>query len=194
LEVTGEKFGIKGNELVVGILPGSRHEAYDNLALIGEALGKIREKVGIERKEVVFLLALPGSMDEQIVKSILKDIPVKLIKGKFGDVLNISQVIIGLAGMANEQAAGMAKPVVAFVGKGPQTTAYRFSIQNMLTGGAIFVVDADPKVIADKVWALSQDQAIKQELIARAKERCQPGAAPKIASEIIKILTDVIAS
>src|SRR3972149_5019873 len=45
-----------------------------------------------------------------------------VVKGKFADVLRRSQVVIGLAGTANEQAVGLGKPLITFPGliQGPQ--------------------------------------------------------------------------
>jgi len=52
-------------------------------------------------------------------------IRIKIVQGKFGDVLSSSKVIIGLSGMGNEQAVGLGKPVVSFPTPGPPGSRFR---------------------------------------------------------------------
>ena len=50
----------------------------------------------------------------------------------FGDFLDLSDKVIGLAGTANEQAIHAGIPVFSFVGTGPQSSKKRFLEQQQL--------------------------------------------------------------
>ncbi|MCD6406830.1 lipid-A-disaccharide synthase, partial [Candidatus Aerophobetes bacterium] len=115
---------------------------------------------------------------------------VKVVRGRFGDVVNLSKVIIGTAGMANEQAVGLGKPVVAFPGKGPQITEKFLRIQRKLLGGCVFIVKRDSEAIAEKVFSLLQDFELLKKVARIGKERMgEPGAAERIARLIGERLT-----
>ena len=58
-----------------------------------------------------------------------------LIRDAFVDVVESSDLILGLSGAGNEQAAGLGKPVISFIGTGPQTTYRRMAEQERLLGG-----------------------------------------------------------
>jgi len=211
LEVTGERFGIEDNAPVVGILPGSRKEAYENLKVILEAVRKIY----LKDRKVKFFLSLAPSLDiektnlyldknwekkdtglEDKKKGVIacliskEKAVVKVVRGRFGDVVNLSKVIIGTAGMANEQAIGLGKPVVAFPGKGPQITEKFLRIQRKLLGGCVFIVKRDSEAIAEKVFSLLQDFELLKKVARIGKERMgEPGAAERIARLIGERLT-----
>ncbi|MCD6574851.1 lipid-A-disaccharide synthase-related protein [Candidatus Aerophobetes bacterium] len=204
LEVTGEVFGIKKDVPVVGIVPGSRKEAYHKLITI---LCAVREIYLRKRGKISFLLALSPSLNAGKIVNFLKNewvmgnpgykerergvvaylispegALVKVTQGKFGDVVNLSRVIIGTAGMANEQAVGLGKPVVAFPGKGPQITEKFLQNQRKLLGGCVFIVKNDAKAIASRVLSLLDDSNKLCEIAKIGRERMgAPGASLKIA-------------
>jgi len=51
LKITDGDMGIGGNRHIVGILPGSKEEAYKNLSIILDAVKKIGSKSFLSRKE-----------------------------------------------------------------------------------------------------------------------------------------------
>lgn len=175
LEPVDTKLILDPDKPVVGLLPGSRDEAYENFIMmldIVELIGKVFP--------CQFIAALPDSLtDKEIANQALhhgwvyqsettlkipyprleKDQVVVILSRKvFSGVLHLSEVVIGLAGTANEQAAGLGKPVVAFKGSGPQTTTRRFREQSKLLGKALKFVDAKPKDIAAEVIYLLGDE------------------------------------
>ena len=183
-----------GEPPIVGILPGSRSEAYKNFLKILKVVERIREKVR-------FACALPQSLKiETIVrlakkhnwfyeKGMLKknESSVLLVKNGFEDIISKSEVIIGLAGTANEQAAGLGKPVVSFTGCGPQTTFKRMKDQERLLGGAVkFVSDFPEGVVSEISFLLSN----RKERVKRGKigsfRMGPPGGAKKIANLLAK--------
>lgn len=214
LKITGKDFGIDKSSPAVAIVPGSKKEAYKNLMVILDAVREISLQ---RKKKVNFLLALAPSLDVQgIAEDVLKksswDIQlikgkkrekgvvanltsvegavVKVIQGKFGDVVNLSTVVIGTAGMANEQAVGLGKPVVSFPGEGPQITEKFLRTQRKLLGGAVFITKRNPKTIAAKVMHLLENPQQLREIRKIGKERMgEPGAGEKTAALIEKELS-----
>ncbi|MFQ5836072.1 MAG: lipid-A-disaccharide synthase-related protein, partial [bacterium] len=212
LKITGEDFGIEKNGYVVGILPGSKRDAYDNFPIILDAVISIEKRASFSGR-VHFLFAFPTSLSLEKLASVAsrngewkitkidssrqesgliaylvspKGPIVKIIGGKFGDLLNRSQVIIGLSGMGNEQAVGLGKPVVSFPGKGPQVTEKFLRIQRTLLGGAISIVDRNGKAVADKVCSLLKKPRQLREIVKMGKERMGGFGAAEQAARLIK--------
>jgi len=214
LKITDEDFRIEKNRYVVGILPGSKRDAYDNFPIILDAVTSIEKRVSFSGR-VHFLLALPASLSLEKLRSvasrehgwkITEAVPsrqessliadlvspqgpiIKIISGKFGDLMSRSQVIIGLSGMGNEQAVGLGKPVVSFPGRGPQVTEKFLRIQRTLLGGAIYIVDRNGEAVADKVCSLLlKNPRQLEEIVKMGKERMGGfGAAERVAKLIKK--------
>ncbi|MFH1429378.1 MAG: lipid-A-disaccharide synthase-related protein [Candidatus Margulisiibacteriota bacterium] len=188
LTFTDEDFGIEPNDLVIGILPGSRQEAYANLEMINKACNAIRNRP--VKEKTVFLIAIAPTIDKNKVEHIMEYSEDVIVSEKFGDVLNWSEVIIGLSGTANEQAVGLGKPVVAFPASGPQTSHYRFRLQRRLLGNGVTLLDHfDPDKTADTVLSILADRHKREEVKKTGLERMgKPGAAKKIASEIHSLI------
>ena len=154
--VTGYDFGA-GERPIVALLPGSRKpEAYRNAALMLEIVQAVctgPESAG--ELAPVFLLALAGglsetelaeaaepggwqyrlrSCDEGVLVSPDGGCEVRIIRGRFGDVISQACVALGMSGTGNEQAAGLGVPVVAPVGRGPQFTRHFARDQRRLLG------------------------------------------------------------
>ncbi len=152
-----------GEPPVVGILPGSRSEAYKNFIKILKVVERVKETV-------TFVCALPQSLKiERIIHLARQDEwiyengvfrknekAVLVVRNAFEDVISKSEIVIGLAGTANEQAAGLGNPVVSFTGYGPQTTLRRMKDQARLLGEAVkFVSDFPNGVVTEISFLLS---------------------------------------
>ncbi|ANE44894.1 lipid A disaccharide synthase [Deinococcus puniceus] len=110
---------------------------------------------------------------------------VPVLRGAFGAIAHAADVAIGTAGTANEQLAGLGKPVVAFATAGPQFTAGFARRQGRLLGEALSVVDADPDALAAEVRALRQDGPRRARAALAGMTRIGPaGALPVIAEEV----------
>jgi len=208
LKITGENFHLKKDSYVVGILPGSRNEAYENIKTILKAVVIIKDKFIHKGIKVEFLLSLAPSLNLKelentlneegswtIIKSTLseeekgiiahlvsQETVIKIIRGKFGDILKCSQVIIGLSGTGNEQAIGMGKPVVTFPGKGPQITKKFVDAQQKLLGEALLVVKNQKEEIAGEVLSLLTNPEKLSKAKKIGEERMgKPGAATRVA-------------
>lgn len=257
--ITGENFGLSLERKVVGIMPGSREEAYDNMAIILDAVMRLDHMSG---GTLDFLVALAPSLDVEklgrrvsefgwelvrepapawaesgVAGELRRRVPwtagalpgmpgvsrvprelgmpaasaasgaseapgapgtsgsdgdpathvvrVIVTQGRFGDVLNIANIFIGLAGTANEQACGMGKPVVAFAGRGPQFNR-RFALaQKRLLGDALSLVEPDPGAVAREVLAILNDARLYSAARRAGAERMGgPGGAARAAGLI----------
>jgi len=185
---------IPEDKRVIGILPGSRFEAYGNFKKILFLIDKI------ERNDLFYIAALPHTLDVRkiidislksgfsvsqkgYITRLKKDLKeVLLLYDSFVEVINLSEIIIGLAGTANEQAAGLGKPVITFKGCGPQSTEVRLKEQEKLLGGASKYIKNFPYGVIREIEFLL-DNSDEVELRGRiGKERMGgPGGAKKIA-------------
>lgn len=135
---------IADNLPIIGILPGSREEAYANLQFIDVLLSKLP-------LEATAIAAISPSID----RSKLTPLQHCILSTQFHAIINHATVIIGLAGTANEQAAYLGKPVLCFPGFGPQSTAQRFQEQQLLMGENIhFVNSQNPDILIEKLSSL----------------------------------------
>ncbi len=131
----------------VVILPGSRADADANLG----PLLRVCAQIGA-RLRVHFVCALAPAVDLTRGGSTASatgwdidgdgfhrnGITVTLTRA-FGDAIRAADVVVGLAGTANEQAAGLGKPVVTFVGPGAQVSPQFVALQQRLLGEALVV-------------------------------------------------------
>ena len=148
----------------IGLLPGSREEAYDNMAYIMTVCEHIMTRID----NVVFVCAWVNVLDlALLIKKtgwlLQVDNDYKILMSKdercyivftdqFKSVINQSSLCIGLAGTANEQAVYLGKRVVCFEGFGPQTTLQRFKEQQKLMGDLLTVCEhRDIKLIVNEV-------------------------------------------
>lgn len=117
----------------------------------------------------------------------------------FAEILQASQLVVGMAGTAVEQAVGLGKPVVQIIGDGPQFT-YRFAeAQERLLGtDSVRTIGKTPAQPADLEQAA---QVILQTLQDPTQpERCRQngqarvgsaGGSAAIAAQILSVLQQV---
>ncbi|MFA6665696.1 MAG: lipid-A-disaccharide synthase-related protein [Armatimonadota bacterium] len=187
--------GLKlGDSPMVGILPGSRDEAYANFARILAALERIPESAcyvcalapSLEPERMAEYVKVNGWVLESAVLKKGRN-AVRLVKDGFEDIVASSDVLIGLAGTANEQAAGCGKPVVSFAGTGPQTTVKRMKDQERMLGGAVRYVKDSPADIAAEVSMLLKNPDERERRGRIGIERMgRPGASARMAEFLQK--------
>ena len=211
---TGKPFAPAQGKVVVGLLAGTREEAYDNFLMILEIIDEMK-RLSLNGEEFIGLAASVlevkrlGSMAlkqgwvftpggdlesrEGIVGRLISTsgAEVFLAEDRFGDVCLESDIVIGLAGIANEQAVGLGVPVVAFVGTGPQTTMRRWREVQPATGGGMLVLSGTPDEKAQRLWSILRDPACRQRLSRLGKEsKGERGAIERIATMITAGLKD----
>lgn len=203
LDVTGADFGLVKDLPCIGILPGSRSEAFKDIVVIMEA---VEELWRLLDKKVSFVMAVPDSIDVSLLAESIEcsgwkmtgkngtiesggmidnfvkdDIRVSVTNGLFGDVIHCSNIIIGQAGTGNEQAVGMGKPVVTFDSTGNVKMGWYRKRQKGLLGDSISVVPRNSKSIADEVGSLLNDSVRYEKMKNIGFERMgPPGATGKI--------------
>ena len=209
-DLSGRRVFPAGKTLI-GVLPGSKLEAYDNLDVTFEV---IRRLAGA-RSDLVFAFALAKNLSmETIVRRFClrkRDAPRRRASGAetravfrmegcsadlilsheiFGDVINESSALIGTSGTANEQAAGMGKPVFGFWGKGPQITKKFLTAQKKLLGPSLFLFPPEPERIAAGILRTIGDEKLLSEVkmngIVRMEGR---GSIPIIVRTIAEYIT-----
>jgi len=172
------------DKTVIGILPGSKKEAYDNFGNIIEILkslhelagkefdflfaiafspnldtGILKEKYGLKKTELSISIAeTMGALEAYRIES--TGIVLLFFKTLFGNIIAESKAVIGLSGTANEQAAGLGKPVFTFWGEGPQITAKFLVAQKKLLGEALFLFPPDPPRISREIYEVLKDEGI----------------------------------
>jgi len=201
----GAKAG--GRAPVVALLPGSREDAYENAA----DLASIAASLPAHFK---FLLSLAPGLDPNRLKQRLADGPgawsflppaacakgvsgvlaraqhrIVVVQGCFGDVLASADIVVGLAGTANEQAVGLGKPVVAFPGRGTQFTKRFAGAQKRLLGESLSLVDPQPAVVAREVEAILADPERYARMSAEGRRRMgPPGGLDRLAEQIERLI------
>lgn len=200
----GFSFGLSSSQQILGILPGSRVEAFQNLLTILPALE------GLQEREVplVPILALAPSLSleelqEKVppsweltllhqdgVEAVLSCSGTELLitRQGFGDLLHQAALFVGLAGTANEQAAGMGKVVVAFPGEGSQFCPAFLRAQKRLLGEALVAVDPHPQTLAQEVERLFWNKEERQARGEVGQERMgPPGGSIRISQSLLSL-------
>ena len=213
LKIGDEDFGLSKGVKVIGLLPGSRQEAYRNLK---DMLIKLQTIIRLSKagEGIISLLALAPSLNpDQIAKDLPRGwrlepvldlerekgivanlcsnhhIEVKVVRGRFGEVIKRSDLILGLAGTANEQAAGLGKPIITFVGHGPQTTKKRMLEQKRLLGKSILFIEGNDEAVARGTWRILHDPELIEQMGKAGGERMgPPGGAKRMANLILEVL------
>ncbi len=204
-------FTVAAGHPVVTLLPGSRSDAPRNAALLAE----VAARVARIRPDVHFLLSLAPTVEEETVVAALRrstgaahcrsgagatpgtDAGVAeagmarlTFTRTFAAAVERADVVVGLAGTANEQAAGLGKPVVAFPGPGPQFTARFLALQRHLLGEAIVATSNVERAAEAVLHLLAQPQERARRGEAGRERMGAPGAAARIAAEIRGLLAD----
>ncbi|MDP2990855.1 MAG: hypothetical protein Q8O57_09870, partial [Kiritimatiellota bacterium] len=184
VQPTGEKFEFLGDQTVIGILPGSREEAYDNLNLALAVMDELPGTVGLVAS-VLDREKIRNKIKWQLANNWLtspKGNKVYLAEGKFADVCLRAKLIIGLAGIANEQAVALGRPIVSFVGRGAQTTLRRWQEIQKITGEAMIILSGSAPEKAARIKRLLDDPLLLQEMARIGREsKPQWGGIKKIA-------------
>ncbi|NLY88789.1 MAG: hypothetical protein GX085_04125 [Firmicutes bacterium] len=116
-------------------------------------------------------------------------IRMTIVKGRFADILAACDAVVGLAGTANEQAAGLGKPVVTFPGRGPQFTPEFARMQKRLLGEAVAFTERDPDRVAAELYSVLTDEERREAAVRAGRERMgEPGGAERIAGIIREYL------
>ncbi|HXX38567.1 MAG TPA: lipid-A-disaccharide synthase-related protein [bacterium] len=201
LVLTGESFEIPPARPALTLLPGSKPAAFDNLLLLLRAAELASAGDG---NRPAVLVAWPPNLSRDRLRQTVetaggrwvdagrfhwRGIDVLVVGDHFADVLARATVVLGMAGAAHEQAAGLGKPVVAFPGTGPQFTARFLREQQRLLGDAL-VVARTPEEGAAAASALLRDPVERERRGRVGRDRQgPPGGAAAIAQYLLERLS-----
>jgi uncharacterized protein (TIGR03492 family) len=191
-EASAEK---QGHPPTIGLFPGSRDEADLNFRRILAVIDLLPEPArylcavspGLDIEKMAESVRAEGwtlTGGEMLCKG---DKAVQMGKDLFETVLHDSTLVIGMAGTANEQAAGVGRPVVSFLGAGTQTTPSRMIDQERLLGGAVAYISDFPEGVAREIsWLLAHPEE-REKRGAIGRERMgSSGGARKIAEFLVQ--------
>ncbi len=196
IHYSGDTLPVAGDSATVTLLPGSRADAYTNMALLLKVALSVSRQADVrwfcvvaptlEADQVHDAARAEGwVVDRQILRAGSTEV---ILTGAFGEALREADVVVGLAGTANEQAAGLGKPVVAFPGPGVQFTKQFLALQGRLLGDAVVAAsgweDASRAVV--RLLRDSQERERRGQ-IGRARMG-SPGAISTIAGEVRTLL------
>ncbi|MEA5604050.1 lipid-A-disaccharide synthase-related protein [Nostoc sp. UHCC 0252] len=214
---TGKDLHLKPDERAIAILPGSRMpEAARNFCLLLQLvveIAKVMPESGLQFRAALIpslieqLDDIAKSQGWQLTQGILTYSPpgssteesplveVRCYSDAFSDILCYSTLVIGMAGLAVEQAVAIGKPVIQIPGEGPQFTYQFAEAQTRLLGSSAQTIGTKPatpeilKQAAKRVVETLQDS----DYLAKCKENGPerfgpPGASERIARFILNSL------
>ena len=194
----------------IALLPGSRRpELEQNLQLLLQLMELLPRTLRCSLD-----LALVPSLDDdslqrlsdrcgwQLNNGLLQrdeGIAINVRRGDFSAVLQQSDLVIGMAGTAIEQAVGLAKPVLQVPGRGPQFTAAFAEAQRRLLGPTVFcapgksgsheALEATAELAMVLLERSQMDHGLQQQCQVEAKRRLgEAGGGPKMAVAISALL------
>jgi uncharacterized protein (TIGR03492 family) len=201
LHPTGETFGIDLARPVLTLLPGSKPAAFDNLILLLRAAAGAAS--GAAERPAVLVAWAPNLPRDRLRAAVeaaggrwadadrfdYRGFEVCVTDDHFSDALTRATVVLGMAGAAHEQAAGLGKPVVTFPGHGPQVTARFLREQQRLLGEAL-VLAATPEEGAAAASSLLREPAERERRGRVGRERQGgPGGSSAIAQYLVERLS-----
>jgi len=196
---------------VVGVLPGSRANAYlDAVRLcsvvraLGERLTRTQAMLSLAPSLEAERFAEALAADGWVVEPVLAREAVAFRaraggaalvgwRGPLGTLIAASKLVLGQAGTANEQAAAAGVPVVALAPdrvptvRSPGDEWYRMR-QRRLLGDALAIVPSSPGLAADAIAELLADDARLAAMRAAGRARMGPrGGSRAIARSVVEI-------
>ncbi len=208
----GVDLTVQPDALHVAVLPGSRSDAPQAAADMVIRLREIAARLQERGRNVQAFVSVASSVDVQATAAAIRaagvelarpggdsgilatgsraNLSITLIRGAFGDLLDASDIVLGQAGTANEQAAGLGRPVVAAAqpGEAPNKMAWYRMRQKRLLEDALLVLPADPPTFASEVIALLDDpQRLHHMTDVGRKRMGSAGGAAAVAREALVV-------
>ena len=224
LKPAGKDLQLGENDVMVALLPGSRTaEAVRNFklemqlaaniarinpkiqfraALVPSVMNEV-EKVAVEtgwqkqqykRDDGTVWLKLTGKVTDN------QSVTILCYSDAFSDIVCRTNLVVGMAGLAVDQAMAIGKPIVQIAGSGPQFTYAFAEAQDRLLGLSVQTIGkqaATPEILreaAQRVVETLEDKAYLQACIENGQKRFGPfGASARIANLILHHLDEATA-
>jgi uncharacterized protein (TIGR03492 family) len=210
---TGKDLQLQANTPMIALLPGSRlPEAERNFSLQLQLVLQIVQAMG--QQKVAFRAALVSSLMAKLGEiayslgwqhengkltytdesgSVLAE--VFCYADAFNDIVNYCTLVIGMAGLAVDQAVAIGKPIVQIAGEGPQFTYAFAEAQTRLLGCSVQTVGtkaADAEILREAAQVVSKtlyDEDYFAACLENGSSRFGPlGASYRIANELFTYL------
>lgn len=199
LEPEGVDFGVGDGGPLVAVLPGSRSSAFSDMPVIAGAVGILSGKIGGRYAAVIPRTMDPAALAKSAgwaFRPCSKGDCTGFVEGDgasigvyfrgMPDLLRGCDVVIGQAGTANEQAAGLGKPVVAFDSFSDEKMGWYRKRQKGLLGDAVSVVKKDSSAVAGEVIAIMGDGERRRRMSEEGRKRLgPPGGAAAMARFVL---------
>lgn len=192
---------------LLAVFPGSRESAYEDAVFLASvvrgaveadaragAVLSVAPGIDAQRMSALFSAAgwqvVPGTRPQQPFSLYAGDREiVRAWRGPLGAMLRRATIVLGQAGTANEAAAAMGIPVIAFARKGERRTPWYRMRQIALLGEAMIVASPDAHEAALQVRALLNDPERRARMGSVGRERMgEPGAAAAIAAQLVQLV------
>lgn len=172
--------GTKG--VRIGFLPGTRADAKLNI----EDFEKIANFITLAPWHLGPCLTGRQALIPCFLIATKEEVAPIFQNVSFNDLLSKADIIVGLSGTGNEQAAGCGIPIVSFPGRGSQYNAKFAQAQKELLGETLKIVKNDPKEVVLAIKNILTQKETYDKISQAGKERMgKPGAIVKIVTEII---------
>jgi uncharacterized protein (TIGR03492 family) len=202
---SGRPLPLAGEGPLLTLLPGSRQEAPNVLPFQLDAVSHLRRRCGPLRAAVA---AAPGCQVEELTSISRQQgwslfscpgegalgllerdgLSVPILRGRLGDLLLESQLALGQAGTANEQAAGAGVPVVAFDTRAGRGLRWYRKRQKGLLGDAVTVLPQNLEAMTNELAELLTNPQERARRGLIGKERMgPPGGAQRMADTIAEL-------
>ena len=177
----------------IGLLPGSRRPELDaNLTLMLRLVSQLPHQSGLHLD-----MALVNSLGNADLSALVQRAgwnlqnerllrdgapTIEVHRGAFQAVLQSSDLVIGMAGTAVEQAVGLGRPALQLPGAGPQFTAAFAEAQRRLLGPTVFCAPGE----AGSLQNLSASAELCLQLLQRSRcdeplrQRCREEAQRRL--------------
>ena len=198
-----KKFGLAGDKITIGILPGSR------MSEIRKLMSELVRAAQILKREIPdaqFVLPLADTLDETIITEYISgaDVQIKVISGHTYDVITCSDLALVASGTATLETALLSVPMIVvykisalsyFIGK-LIIDVKNISLVNIIAGKTIvpelIQSDASGAQIAAEALSILKNQDKRQEMINELQSihsrLGEPGAARRTAQIAIDML------
>lgn len=221
LQPTGQDLQLADGEAMVALLPGSRPaEAARNFKLemqLAYEVAQLDPTVRFRAALVPAVMAQLGAIAQDLgwqhdtyqrpegtqwaKLHLASPTPVEILcySDAFNDIVCRTRLVVGMAGLAVDQAMAIGKPIVQIPGEGPQFTYAFAEAQERLLGLSVQTIGKRPatpeilKEAAHCVVKTLRDEAYLQRCVENGQARFGPfGASARIANLIVKHLDEAI--
>ena len=194
----------------VGLLPGSRRPELDaNLGLMLQLVTRLPQRndlsldlalvASLRNEDLAVLAKRAGWTLQAGVLSREGALAIHVHRGGFQAVLQSSDLVIGMAGTAVEQAVGLCRPALQLPGGGPQFTSAFAEAQRRLLGPTVFCapgkagsvenIEASAALCLDLLHRSRWDEELKRNCREEAQRRLgHRGGGLRMAKAVSSLL------